>query len=620
MKTIAKAGLPFVFLVLAWGLRYTAELTRKGYFSQAGTGAEAPYRFSNLYSETPFYVSSEDWHLYFLRSHEFWEQLTMGQAANRFDGRNLPQLFVGLPFAWQGGELLGYGWLLAFYMGIASFLLWKVARKWGLSQPLAGCFIAVYWFTAPINFLRVSTWTLGFPLALVLLSYSIAMLRPEAQNTRRAYGLLGLVAVVLVGMDFWLFLLCSFMVGMLALPQLTKAQTWKVGLAWVAACAVLAISLLGYPSHPDSSFRAGMGLWKASDWVTYPWADFFGESPFDIVFYGISALALVFWRYKQDELAGKALGIGYITIALAAIGVSSLCTVIGKLEVYQSGQHFLRPTRVFWVLWSVYASLQVGAHERQLSRLLSFSALFFGLFISRYLEPKGYSTLSIAGVLGVLPGIVYVLEKGGPFRAYQAQVRSVGTWALLGIAVWVFGPHRLIPAQLDSFQVPQELYNIENHLRAHADGQDSLACMAYSTAFSLAYQTPVKPLLPSGFPLHDMGSNQSLYNKAIALGSFFSIPQARMDSVLKVGIHKMTYDPSPAKQAEIECQDFSYFLFHRNWWRPKGVEMGQPVSATLTPPQWLVIDPLGRKLGAHVPTGYKPVIVGKDYQLYRREE
>jgi len=190
----------------------------------------------------------------------------------------------------------------------------------------------------------------------------------------------------------------------------------------------------------------------------------------------------------------------------------------------------------------------------------------------------------------------------------------------------------------------QEAENLITYLKEQDTRHKTLLTLSYEYNFLLAYHTNFELLLPSGFPLHDGRSNQTIINQFLAICDFLKIkniastiqwiypvivPYTKWNTLGKSYANINFYPYMLFHCADIFMQDIDEtlpsrqkFLSYTRWKRnPIFFDiMNQSVDYQTyfsQKPDFVLFDEVSKALCAQLPEGYELVFQNKDLELYR---
>jgi hypothetical protein len=577
-----------------------------------------------VYSD-PFQVFAEDFHLYALRSKRILDRGFVGdlfaQGTTKKRNYSAPlQVVIGLLLLATGGHPVWYACLLYLVLAVAwSALLWvawrvlpkHISRRVLLLSLLLAVSMPTYFQTGllrgPVSpkeemsdvqhtvwpedrALRVSTLAWSGPL---FVAYCLlAAESMEAPTRRKAAGMALLLSVFALA-DNWTFLLALFAMVMVAASIALRQRRCRDPEGWVSVfllgaamlVAVAAQQLLTSGMKGDATTRGGVGpAWHTPTGI-------FSVPLETLTTWGLDLLkpllvVVVVTRFVEKEqwrFMGRTFGLILIATVLAVVA-----TAVLGIEQYQQTQFLWRSNQTLFFLFC----LLLGAAARQAAYRLR-----------ERMGEKG--KLFSPTVLWVAPLIAFLL---------YGQVRTVLFLREQGLG----------------YALPRDLEGLQDWTKTLPNQGKGLriATLAPETNFLLAYWTDADLLLPSGFPYHDIESNEQITDRVAAVLRLYHVDANRIEHRFASHHPRDLWQWKKAPRDVCTRGGFEYFAFHRETQRPLvrphtlWLAIKRRVEAQDFPdvplPDYAIIDDTVRQEGHLDPRMWKPVFTSGTIVVVQR--
>lgn len=556
----------------------------------------------------PYYIFSEDFHLYFLRARRiarfgFVNDILEPSRSSGVDFRNPVQVLVCLPMALWGHKLSVYSFFISVYLSLAYVITYAINYRLFKNSAFALlCSLAVF-VALGYRGLRVSTYLLSVPALIAGLSLLISKFRIIGKKRLAISDLLPVTIILgILGLwDVWsfLFLFFIFLVfggcfvfiqSRAAGPEWFKSVISAVRMFSIAMIPVAAAVFINKPAHQDLLNRAGFFVSTV--------VDLSHIEPVNVlkgVLLCISAIFL-FRGIRGIFFAVTAfLFLGFVALVLFSI-------FFLRMEPHAlSHFYFISHAVWMWWLWVIVFWPETPVLWDNLKKKKMFLAVEGGILNPILLQR-------------VLFTVCFLL------------------FLYIGIRFYHFSPEKRYP----EFAIPHKYEELAEHLQANVKVQKgkSLLTLSHELNLLLAYHTDFDLLLPEGFPLYSTRTNQQIFDRMAAVSRFFGVSPMVWAVFLKQGIPNAQSVWVISRELS-ESVNYLYYLFHRygidQRFAPGREEQSLLLKHRLCeevlnnpavlaePPDFVVSEGMYKVLGLRPPIGYDLVFQSEDVALYQKK-
>jgi hypothetical protein len=467
----------------------------------------------------PFDIVSEDFHLYFLRAKRIWtlgwdRDIMDGQEFSTMDVRNAVQVLLSSPAALFCSNTGTLAYLYIFYFTCIIGLIWYSFRekeKWPFYSFL-GTIVILFSFSDRIY--RMGTTLFSGPLLLLLISFQMGIWIDQV-STKKTKWILGssIIILLLLFLDIWAACYGLFLAGISILIRF-EPKDIKKSLHPVLAIVIPLIIYVLLTRNlllKDSLLRTGNDV-RDNDYSEI--LNGFFNFHLNKKLLAITMLMVLFSRSKKHIL--------FFTISLfTPISLALLWTFIFDIEITQIF-HFYHFQNAILAWIAIHAII-----EYEFEKNMTF----------KWVKWAGIMTPIALGVFIYKPFFYKI-------RQQSIENKSVGTQ---GFASWA------------NTRATEKLIA---QTKLETNSQDYIATLSYEVAYTLAFSTSAKILLPSGFPLHSQKSNLELAEAYISMGTTLGIPK---DSLIHFPNFQHPKEQNHWDQGRVKSEQagFAYNLFHR---------------------------------------------------------
>lgn len=557
---------------------------------------------------SPYYIFSEDFHLYFLRARRiarfgFVNDILEPSRSSGADFRNPVQVLVCLPMALWGHKIPAYSIFIWVYLSVAYVFLYFINYRMFKNSAFALlCSLAVF-VALGYRGLRVSTYLLSVPALIGGLSLLISKLRIIGEKRLVIRDLLPVTMILgVLGLwDVWSFLFLFFIFlifggcfvfiqSRAAGPEWFKSVISAVRMFSIAMIPVAAAVFINKPAHQDLLNRAGFFVSTV--------VDLSHIEPVNVlkgVLLCISAI-LLFRGIRGIFFAVTVfLFLGFVVLVLFSI-------FFLRMEPHAlSHFYFISHAVWMWWLWVIVFWPETLVFWDNLKKKKIFLALGGGILNSNLLQ-----------------------------RALFAACFLL--FLYIGIRFYHFSPEKRYP----EFAIPRKYEELVEHLQANVKVQKgkSLLTLSHELNLLLAYHTDFDLLLPEGFPLYSSKTNQEIFDRMTAISRFLRIPAEGWAAFLRQDVPATQFAWVISRELS-ESTNYIYYLLHRfgtgrhfsDTKEDHAVflenrlcdEVLSGKSDLQAPPDFVVSEGMYKVLGLRPPIGYDLVFQSEDVALYQKK-
>lgn len=541
----------------------------------------------------PYWIFSEDYHLYYLRAKRMAafgpvDDVLEPSRSRRYDLRNAAQVAITLLPALFGENLHHYA--VIYFLSLAASLL---VIFWATNAVTRHAFLSlcatmiVVTLVVEIRFYRISTTLFSLPLLVLILA---RLMRPGSGGSALARHatdrILGAALLALSALDVWAYLFGLSILCCAAVGDIVRGRTGPMVprlLASLPSVLYLGATVALY-SGGDLSLRAGMRLAErgVSDMTTL-----FNNSLF---LYMVAGIAVI---YALDR---RSPGPWMMTSVVSGYAACGLGLGLGfGIDIYQLKHFvvFLKPLAA-WVAVVSLATLDWKSIMNRNATTAAVLRLFDGQNV-RWTGPAG--NLLFLGLAAAV--------------ACNDIVSSRFIGSVQAATVHFANPRR--HEQLLAF--------LQENVRDQRGR--SFLTLSPELNYFIAFHSEFDMLLPSGFPLHSTRSNEEIALRMAGISRLLGIRPAVWGSVLQPGQDHDAWIRSRALAAQ---RNLLYDLYHRYGLHDRGRtrllevlsrEMAAP-SREPTAPDYILVDEVASSLQAQVPGNYLLIYDDHHLRLYRR--
>lgn len=538
----------------------------------------------------PYWIFSEDYHLYYLRARRMAafgavDDILEPSHSRRYDIRNAAQIFITLLPALLGENIQHYALIYFLYGTLSLCVIFMVSRSVMRNEHLAliGTLLIVYLMDEG-RFFRVSTFLFSVPLSVVVLSRTM---REDTEGPVLAYAgrdmVLGASLLVLAALDVWAYLFSVSMLGMYAVREVISRNAGylrSLFMTVLPSVLYLGATVLFYSSR-DLSLRAGIGSGAIPNFflvVTDPW------------FLAFAAAAVVISVLDRRSIALRPLS----SIILGYAG-AVLCFGYGMGLSISQLDHF------FLLLKPLATWLIIVALARFDWRRLSVSARIASL-ANRFAIVQQTWAKPAAGLLFCVAMLVAAYYIELPF-AHEVRRNSI------------------------NYANPRKHERLVGYLRSTVRDQRGRSFLTVSPELNyyIAFHSGFDMLLPSGFPLHSLRSNEDIAFRIAGIFRLLGVQPHMGESMLRPGQDQDSWIYNRALAAK---GNYLYDLYHRYGLTDRArqgtleamAREAAPAGREPLSPDYILVDEVAASLQVRVPEQYRLIYEDHDMRLYQKTD